>query len=38
MFERDLAESEHITLEAWRDRPFKFRVKETLAGVWEYWL
>jgi cardiolipin synthase A/B len=38
MFDKDLAESTPITLEAWRNRPFKLRVKETLAGVWEYWL
>ena len=38
MFEKDLAESEEITLDAWRRRPLKHRVKELAARVWEYWL
>ncbi|MBX3620151.1 MAG: cardiolipin synthase B [Rhizobacter sp.] len=38
MFEKDLAESNPITLEQWEHRPWKFRVKEAFAGLWEYWL
>ncbi len=38
MFDKDLAESEEITLDAWRHRPLEFRVKEVFATVWEYWL
>lgn len=38
MFEQDLAASRAITLEEWKRRPLKDRVKETFAGIWEYWL
>lgn len=38
MFEHDLAASEPITLDAWEHRPFGFRIKESLARMWEYWL
>ncbi len=37
-FERDLAESDLITLEAWERRPVGVRVKEMFARLWEYWL
>lgn len=38
MFQKDLAASQPVTLEAWKRRPLKDRVKETFAGIWEYWL
>ena len=38
MFERDLAQSEAITMEAWHRRGIDVRVKELVARVWEYWL
>ncbi|HEX4232744.1 MAG TPA: phospholipase D-like domain-containing protein [Caldimonas sp.] len=37
-FERDLASSDQITLEAWQRRPIDDRVKEMFARMWEYWL
>ncbi|HEY2560869.1 MAG TPA: phospholipase D-like domain-containing protein [Caldimonas sp.] len=37
-FERDLAASDQITLEAWQRRPIDARVKEMFARMWEYWL
>ncbi len=37
-FERDLAESQPIILEAWQQRTLGFRMKESLARMWEYWL
>jgi len=37
-FDRDLAESDTITLEAWERRPLKTRAKEAFARLWEYWL
>jgi len=37
-FERDLAASEPITLEAWQRRPLGDRAKENFARLWEYWL
>ncbi|WP_291013039.1 cardiolipin synthase [Hydrogenophaga sp.] len=38
MFDRDLAASDAITLEAWQRRGLDLRVKELFAGAWEYWL
>lgn len=38
MFERDLAASDAITLEAWRQRPLDQRAKELFARAWAYWL
>jgi cardiolipin synthase len=38
MFEKDLAESQPITLVTWKERPLNNRLKETFAGIWEYWL
>ena len=38
MFEEDLAASDRVTLEDWRQRPVQFRVKELAARLWEYWL
>jgi len=38
MFERDLAASDTITLEQWRQRPIDMRAKELFARAWEYWL
>jgi len=37
-FMRDLAQSEQITLEEWRNRSIGVRLKERLARLWEYWL
>jgi cardiolipin synthase len=37
-FERDLAASEQVTLEAWQRRPVTTRAKEMFARLWEYWL
>lgn len=37
-FDRDLAESDAITLDAWQHRPIGSRAKEMLARLWEYWL
>jgi cardiolipin synthase len=37
-FERDLAASDQITLEAWQRRPITTRAKEMFARLWEYWL
>ena len=37
-FERDLAVSDEVTLEAWRNRPLTTRMKEAFARLWEYWL
>jgi cardiolipin synthase len=34
VFQRDIAESEEITLEAWRNRPISTRVKEVSARLW----
>ncbi|HJV62441.1 MAG TPA: phospholipase D-like domain-containing protein [Albitalea sp.] len=38
VFEQDLAASTQITLQAWEQRPLGFRIKETFARMWEYWL
>jgi cardiolipin synthase A/B len=37
-FERDLAVSDPVTLEAWQRRPVTTRAKEMFARLWEYWL
>ncbi|HWK85673.1 MAG TPA: phospholipase D-like domain-containing protein [Caldimonas sp.] len=37
-FERDLAASTEITLEAWARRPVSTRAKEWFSRLWEYWL
>ena len=37
-FDRDLADSDEITLEAWRRRPVGTRAKEWFGSLWEYWL
>jgi cardiolipin synthase len=37
-FERDLAASDQITLEAWERRPISTRAKEWFGRLWEYWL
>jgi len=37
-FERDLAASNRITLEAWRSRGAGTRAKEWFGRLWEYWL
>jgi cardiolipin synthase A/B len=37
-FDRDLAASDAITLEAWQRRPIGTRAKEMFARLWEYWL
>jgi cardiolipin synthase len=38
MFARDLAASDELTLEQWRNRALHQRLKEWFARVWEYWL
>ena len=38
MFEKDLANSERIELERWRNRSPLDRLKEGFARMWEYWL
>ncbi|MHC1741784.1 MAG: cardiolipin synthase [Syntrophobacteraceae bacterium] len=38
MFQKDLENSREITLEAWKKRPFRERVKEWLARRLSYWL
>ncbi len=38
MFDKDLLESDAITLEQWQQRPVDKRVKELFARIWEYWL
>ena len=37
-FDRDLAASRQITLEAWEHRPIGDRLKEAFGRLWEYWL
>ena len=37
-FEKELRASEEITKEKWSRRPFKDRMREMGARVWEYWL
>ncbi len=38
MFDKDLAGSDQVTLERWRQRPLDMRIKELFGRVWEYWL
>ena len=38
MFDKDLAASNAITLEAWQRRGLDLRIKELFARAWEYWL
>lgn len=38
MFDKDLAESDVVTLEKWERRALSMRLKEVLSGIWEYWL
>lgn len=38
MFDKDLAESNVITLAEWRERSLIKRVKEQAARIWVYWL
>jgi cardiolipin synthase A/B len=38
MFDADLAASDPVTLEKWKQRPLGNRVKEIAARVWQYWL
>ncbi len=37
-FERDIANSEQITLAQWRKRSIDLRVKEAFSRMWQYWL
>jgi cardiolipin synthase len=37
-FIADLASSDEITLEKWRNRPVGVRVKELIGRTWQYWL
>ena len=38
MFDADLAASDAVTLEQWERRPLEWRIKESFAHAWEYWL
>jgi cardiolipin synthase len=38
MFAADLAESDEITLEQWKRRPWTLRVRERIARIGAYWL
>ena len=38
MFAKDLAESDEVTLEAWRRRSIDKRFKELMGRAWAYWL
>jgi cardiolipin synthase len=38
MFDRDLAGSDSVTLQAWHDRSLLLRASELFARLWEYWL
>ena len=38
MLNKDLAESDGITLEQWQQQPAAKRVKESFARLWEYGL
>lgn len=38
MFDRDLANSNAITLAQWERRPLHFRLQELFARTWSYWL
>jgi cardiolipin synthase A/B len=38
MFDKDLADSDEITLAQWQGRALHWRIKERLSRVWEYWL
>ncbi len=38
MFDRDLQQSDEMTLVQWERRPLSPRVKEIFARLWEYWL
>jgi cardiolipin synthase len=37
-FQKDLAQSEPLTLDAWHGRSLLQRMQEVTAGMWEYWL
>jgi len=37
-FEKDLGQSQELTLDAWRARPLFQRMQEMTAGMWEYWI
>lgn len=37
-FEKDIAESEQITLEKWRSRTLDLRLMEQFSRLWQYWL
>lgn len=38
MFDKDLAQSDQLTVATWQARPLSMRAKEAFARVWEYWL
>lgn len=38
MFDADLAASELLTLQKWRERPLGDHVRESAASMWRYWL
>ena len=38
MFDRDLQQSDAVTLAQWERRALGPRVKELFARLWEYWL
>ncbi len=37
-FERDIANSEQVTLEQWQQRSIHLRVMEIFSRLWQYWL
>ena len=37
-FERDVANSERITLDQWRNRSLDLRLRELFGRLWQYWL
>ena len=38
MFDRDLAQSDAITIDQWERRSLEYRLQEWFARLWEYWL
>ena len=38
LFQHDLRQERHITLQQWQARPFGARVLETLSLLFQYWL
>ena len=38
LFAADLALSDEVLLDVWRQRPLHWRLKESFGRAWEYWL